>query len=113
MEFLLEELALLEVLDVAHRPLGAAPSGARAGDLTAYTSLILGVAGAPSLRALIALAQDWLARRNSGTIEITVGDDTLRMTSVSRADQRLAVEGFLAQAVRAGEGEPASDPADA
>ncbi|MFD8087417.1 hypothetical protein ACFV4F_37660 [Kitasatospora sp. NPDC059722] len=110
MEFLLEELAMLEGVSVVHRPLGAAPKGSRAGDLTSYTELILGVAGAPTLRALITLTQDWLTRRNSGTIELSVGDDTLRITSVGRTDQRLAVEGFLARAAAARTAQSADEP---
>ncbi|MCW7947306.1 hypothetical protein AAW14_36510 [Streptomyces hygroscopicus] len=97
MEFLFEELDGLEV-PYGRLSEAPAPAGTRAGDVSTYTSLVLGLAGAPALRALIRLAQDWLARRNSGSIDLKLGDDELHMTSVSRADQQRAVEAFIARA---------------
>ena len=96
MEFLLEEINRLPILSIAHVPAPAAPVGTRASDASIYTSLILGLAGAPALKSLIQLAQDWLARRNSGTIDLKVGKHELHLTSVSRTEQRLVIEAFIA-----------------
>ncbi|MFC9612334.1 hypothetical protein [Streptomyces sp. NPDC056938] len=98
MEFLIEELDDL-VATYRTLPSEPAPVGTRAGDVTTYTSLVLGLAGAPALKSLIGLAQDWLARRNSGSIDLQSGDDKLHLTSVSRADQRKAIEAFIAKVV--------------
>ncbi|MFJ9420399.1 hypothetical protein ACIRPT_40560 [Streptomyces sp. NPDC101227] len=94
MEFLLEEIRGVAIERLVH-PSAAAPSGTRADESLTYTSVVLGLASAPALRALILLAQDWLARRNSGTIDIKLGEDELHLTSVSRADQRKAIEAFI------------------
>ncbi|PYC75791.1 hypothetical protein C7C46_23655 [Streptomyces tateyamensis] len=95
MEFLREELGHLALDQIGFRPGGAPPSGTRSGDVVDYASLVIGVAGAPALKSLILLAQDWLARRNSGTIDLKVGDHELHLTSVSRSDQRRAIEAFV------------------
>ncbi|MEV6192397.1 hypothetical protein AB0M19_08320 [Streptomyces sp. NPDC051920] len=94
---LAEELSLLDAVSVRHATGGPAPDGTRAGDTVVWTTLLVGATSAATLRALIALAKDWLARRNSGSIDITIGGDELRLTSVSRADQRRAVELFVAR----------------
>ncbi|MFD5634348.1 hypothetical protein ACFWJM_09435 [Streptomyces sp. NPDC127077] len=94
---LAEELSLLDPAFVRHATCGPAPDGTRAGDTVLWTTLLVGATSAATLRALIALAQDWLARRNSGSIDITIDGDELHLTSVSRADQRHAVELFAAR----------------
>ncbi|WP_329561371.1 hypothetical protein [Kitasatospora sp. NBC_01266] len=104
MEFLLDEIRQLDVLRLAHAAAPAPPPGTRAADASVFGSVLLGLAGAPALKSLILLAQDWLARRNGGTIDLKVGDDELHLTSVSRADQRLAIEAFVARAAQ-----PSSD----
>ncbi|MFD4393770.1 hypothetical protein [Kitasatospora sp. NPDC058478] len=98
MEFLLEEIQQLTLNRLAHEPAAPSPAGTRAGEAATYTSVVLGLAGAPALKSLILLAQDWLTRRNSGTIDIKLGEDELHLTSVSRADQRRAIEAFTAKA---------------
>ncbi|MER5865060.1 hypothetical protein [Kitasatospora sp. NPDC002040] len=96
MGFLLEELRGIGATGLTNPTSGEAPGGTRAGDVVSYTSVLVGLAGgAATLRALIALAQDWLARRNSGTIELRIGDDELILTSASRSDQRAAIEAFV------------------
>lgn len=94
---LAEELSLLDLASVRHATDGPAPDGTRAGDTVVWTTLLVGATSAATLRALVALAQDWLARRNSGSIDLTIDGDELRLTSVSRADQRRAVELFVAR----------------
>ncbi|MFJ8045139.1 hypothetical protein ACIRBX_32010 [Kitasatospora sp. NPDC096147] len=96
MGFLLEELRGIGATELTQPTTGEAPSGTRSGDLVSYTSVLMGLAGgATTLRALIGLAQDWLARRNSGTVELRIGGDELRLTSTSRSDQRTAIEAFV------------------
>ncbi|MDX2935063.1 hypothetical protein [Streptomyces ipomoeae] len=97
MEYLLEDLKRLNVTDLRHLSAGPAPDGTRGGDVVTYTSVILGIAGMPALRSLIGLVQDWLTRRNSGTVELKIGEDELRLTSVSRVEQRRAIDAFVAK----------------
>ncbi|MEV7122998.1 hypothetical protein [Kitasatospora griseola] len=94
MEFLVEEVRQLRVLRLAHAPGGSAPAGTRAGETVVYSSLLLSLAGTPALRALILLVQDWLARRNSGTIHIKVGDNVLEITAGKPRQTAAAIEAF-------------------
>ncbi|MFJ8441652.1 hypothetical protein [Kitasatospora griseola] len=111
-ESLIEEIEQLGgVLRLSHPPAGPAPAGTRAGDVTAYSSLILGLAGAPAVRSLILLVQDWLARRASGTVTLQVGGDRLELSAGSPAERRRTVDAFLAHleaAVRAERAGPAA-----
>ncbi|OKJ15841.1 effector-associated constant component EACC1 [Kitasatospora sp. CB01950] len=96
MESLIEELDQLPLVHLEHSPAPPAPQGTRAGDATVYSSLVLGLAGAPAVRSLILLVQDWLARRTSGTVTLRIGDDELVMEAGSPADRRRIAEAFLA-----------------
>ncbi|WP_328911751.1 MULTISPECIES: hypothetical protein [unclassified Streptomyces] len=60
-----------------------------------YSSLILGLAGAPAVRSLILLTQDWLTRRNSGTVDISVGSHRITLTGGTDKARREAVTAFL------------------
>ncbi|MET7984944.1 hypothetical protein [Streptomyces sp. NPDC005281] len=97
MSLLAEELSLLDLSHVRQPTDGPAPDGTRAGQAVICTTLLVGTTSAATLRALVALVQDWLARRNSGSIDMTIDGEELRLTSVSRADQRRAVELFVAR----------------
>ncbi|MCL6731072.1 hypothetical protein [Streptomyces neyagawaensis] len=94
---LVEELSQLDVSSVRHQTAGPAPGGTRAGEAVIYTTVLVSATGAAGLKALLALAQDWLARRNSGSIDVTIDGDELHLTSASRADQRRAIELFAAR----------------
>ncbi|GAA4830215.1 hypothetical protein [Kitasatospora terrestris] len=96
MESLLEELHQLPLLHLEHAPAPLAPHGTRAADTTLYSSLILSLAGAPAVRSLILLVQDWLARRTSGKVTLRIGDNELILESGSPAERRRNVEAFLA-----------------
>ncbi|GAA1108186.1 effector-associated constant component EACC1 [Kitasatospora arboriphila] len=102
MESLIEELDQLPLLHMEHTPAPPAPRGTRAGDATVYSSLVLGLAGAPAVRALILLVQDWLARRTSGTVTIRIGDSELVLEAGSPAGRRRIVEAFLAHLASTG-----------
>lgn len=96
MESLIEELDQLPMLHMAHSPAPPAPHGTRAADATVYSSLVLGLAGAPAIRSLILLVQDWLARRTSGTVTLRINGDELVLDAGSPAERRRIVEAFLA-----------------
>ncbi|MFC9931970.1 hypothetical protein [Streptomyces sp. NPDC127190] len=102
MESLIEELDQLPPLHMEHAPAPPAPPGTRAGDVTVYSSLALGLVGAPAVRALILLVQDWLARRTSGSVTIRIGDSELDLQAGSPAERRRIVEAFLAHLASTG-----------
>ncbi|MFD7547338.1 hypothetical protein ACFV0R_20890 [Streptomyces sp. NPDC059578] len=96
MESLIEELDQLPLLHRTHSPAPPPPPGTRAGDTTLYSSLILGLAGAPAMRSLVLLVQDWLARRTTGTVTLRIEDNELHLEAGSPAERRRMVEAFLA-----------------
>ncbi|MFJ6565585.1 hypothetical protein ACIQMV_38250 [Streptomyces sp. NPDC091412] len=96
MESLIEELDQLPLLHMAHSPAPPPPDGTRAGSVTIYSSLVLGLAGAPAVRSLILLVQDWLARRTTGTITLRIEGNELNLEAGSPAERRRIVEAFLA-----------------
>jgi hypothetical protein len=96
MESLIEELDQLPLLRMEHRPAPPSPRGTRAGDVTVYSSLVLGLAGAPAVRSLVLLVQDWLARRTSGTVTLRIDGNEMVMEAGSPAERRRLVEAFLA-----------------
>ncbi|MEW1776793.1 hypothetical protein [Streptomyces sp. NPDC086777] len=94
---LVEELSQLDLSSVSHQAVGPAPGGTRAAASLVYTTLLVSATGTAALKGLISLVQDWLARRNSGSIDMTIDGDELHLTSTSRADQRRAIELFAAR----------------
>ncbi len=113
MESLIEELDQLALLHLTHSPAPPPPPGTRAGDATVYSSLALGLAGAPAVRSLILLVQDWLARRTSGTVTLRIKGSELNLEAGSPAERRRIVEAFLAHLSSTDHPEDAGSPEDA
>jgi hypothetical protein len=109
----LERLAVslrreLEELDVdGVRPVsaGPAPEGARAVDAAAVGALL--VAFSQSFEAIggvVATIRSWIGGSGSGrTVELTMGEHTLKLTAASAEQQDRLVEEFLRAVTRAGE----------
>lgn len=95
-EYLVAELSELDLERVELRSGGPAPYGSRGIGAVEIGSVVVALTGAkPVLGALLGLVQDWLARRQSGTVKIKIGDDELELTFVSHAAQRQALEAFV------------------
>ena len=100
--YLVAELDALALHSVAPVPAGPAPEGTRAGEAWEAGAVLVTMGASPLvLRSLVHVLEDWLARRNSGSIEMKLGDTELRMASVGRAEQRKAIEGCFARCERA------------
>jgi len=98
---LLEELAGLALHRVTPLPAGPAPVGTRSVEAWEAAVLVITLRAAPTLvRSLVGLLQDWLRRRNSGSIEMKLGEHELRLTSAGRAEQREAIERFFTSVER-------------
>ena len=91
------ELLALDVEDVSCVREGEVPPGSRAVDLAAVGALLVSVKGSMQfLGQLVAAARSWLTRSSAGrTVELTIGDKTLRMTNASSDQQDRLVEEFI------------------
>ncbi|WP_190016347.1 hypothetical protein [Streptomyces lucensis] len=93
---LVQELAELALHRVAPLPTGPAPVGTRSAGAWEAAALVITLRTGPALvRSLIELLQDWVRRRDSGSIEVKLGEHELRLTSTGRAEQREAIERFF------------------
>lgn len=74
-----------------------APEGSKALDGAMVGTLILSLASAPELlRSVTDVVCAWLRRNPGGrTAELTVGNDTIKLTGVTSAQQDLLIEAFV------------------
>lgn len=98
-QYLVDEVAELDIEHLERVSAGPVPEGARAGELAEVGMLAVTLADSPVLAALIEVAQDWLRRRRSGTIRLRIGDDELELGAASREMQQQAMEAFLSRHV--------------
>jgi hypothetical protein len=96
-EGLRAELLALDVEDVSGVCEGEAPPGSRAVDLAAVGALLVSMRGSMQfLGHLVIAARSWLSRSSTRrTVELTIGDKTLRMTNTSSAQQDRLIEEFI------------------
>ncbi|MFJ8715765.1 hypothetical protein ACIRD9_21675 [Streptomyces violaceus] len=95
--YLVAELGALPLHRITPLSAGPAPAGTRAGGALESGVLLITLSTAASVVVpLVRLLQDWLARRNAGSIDMQLKGEELRLTSVGRAEQRMAIERFFA-----------------
>ena len=95
-DYLVAELSQLDLDRMELRSGGPAPLGTRGAGAVEIGSVVVALASAkPALGALLGLVQDWLARRQSGTVRIKIGDDELELTFASQAAQKQALDAFV------------------
>jgi len=96
LQYLLAELAQLDVAGIDRVSPSPAPAGTRGGSALELGALLIGLGGSGALLPVLAgLAQDWLNRRQSGTIRMKIGDDEIELTATSDELRRRALEEFL------------------
>jgi hypothetical protein len=92
------ELLSLDVDSVERAPGGPAPEGTRAVDLASIGSLIVTIAqGAAALAPLVSAVQAWLAARGSGTVELEIDGDKIKIPARLSPVQQKAVDDWLAR----------------
>ncbi|GIE93741.1 effector-associated constant component EACC1 [Paractinoplanes rishiriensis] len=92
------ELRDLDVDDVRPVPAGAAPPGSRGIDLAATAAFVVSLGGsAEAITQLVAALQAWVGRGRAHprTVEMTVGDKTLRLTDATLDQQDRLVDEFV------------------
>ncbi len=94
------ELLALDVDDVKPAPGGDPPPGSRAFDVAAAGALLASLSGSAELIShVVVAARAWLGRGDAAaadrTVELTVGDKTLRVTGASGEQQNRLIDAFL------------------
>lgn len=98
LQYLIAELSQLGLDQVERVSGGPAPPDARTAGGVELGALLVAVGGGgATLPMLIGLAQDWLARRRSGTIRLKIGSDELELTGASDALRQRALDDFLSR----------------
>jgi hypothetical protein len=90
-----EELLQLDV-DTVQRPTGAAPEGARAGEVIALGTLLVTL-GQGALGVVSSAIGRWVARRGGRTVTLELDGDRIELGGVSEEDQRRLIDTFVAR----------------
>ena len=103
-----QELLATDVEDVRFVRAGPAPDGTRGMDVTAVNQLLVIVpASLTALTALVGTIRSWLGRSSEGrTVEVTMGDQSLKLTTADTDEQRRLVEAFLNRVQSDAKGDP-------
>ncbi len=102
-EALRNELGALDGARVLRLSGGEPPPGARAAELAAVGALVVTIKGSVDLlRELIDAIRSWLGRSaHQRTVQITIGDRSLRIENASAAQQDRLIEEFVRVVARA------------
>ena len=91
------ELLQLDVEDVEPVRTGPAPEGTRAIDVAAVGTLLVTLtSSAAALTGVVNTVRGWLAQGSQGrTVELTIGDKTLKLAGASDEQQDQLIREFL------------------
>ena len=91
------ELLSLEVEDVRHVRQGEAPPGTRGLDVATAGALLVAInQSVPVVGGVVAAVRRWLAGgSHSRTVELTVGENTIRLDASTQEQQQALVDDFL------------------
>ncbi|MFJ5265047.1 hypothetical protein ACIQAC_31745 [Streptomyces sp. NPDC088387] len=92
--FLRRELDELEHTGIDDVEAVTSDAGARGG---VVEGVVIALVGSPVLAALMTLVQDWLARRQSGTVILEIGEDRVELTGRPTELHQQALAAFLAR----------------
>ena len=97
-----QELLALDVDDVQRARAGQAPAGTRGVDVESIGALVVTLQGSVGLLdVLVRTVRSWLNRGPSGrSVELTVGNTTLRLGSATAEQQERLVDEFVRAAAR-------------
>ncbi|MFE6509242.1 hypothetical protein ACFVBP_16340 [Nocardioides sp. NPDC057764] len=107
------ELLDLGVDDVERASAGEAPAGTRGVDVAAIGVLLVAFQEPlVAVTAIVGVIRGWMSSaRGARAVELTIGDQTLKIDSASREQQDRLIDEFVAALRGSGEaGPPASSP---
>jgi hypothetical protein len=92
------QLLELDVQSVQRRQTAETPAGARAVELFALGGLLVTLGKSPEmLKAVVGVVQSAVSARAGRSVEIVVGGDTLKLSSVSSVEQQRLIDLFVAR----------------
>ncbi len=98
LQYLLDELAQIDVASVERESAGPAPPGTRGAGVDAASALLIALGGSgATLPVLVGLVRDWLTRRGSGAVRLKIGEDEVELTHASSAMQQRVLDEFLSR----------------
>ena len=92
------ELIRTDVDSVERPVVGEAPPGAKAADVVALGTLVVGMAkSAGVIKGLIDSVKDWLGRQREPerTVKLAIDGDTLEVTGVSSTEQERLIAAWI------------------
>ncbi|MCA1647196.1 MAG: hypothetical protein LC797_17635 [Chloroflexi bacterium] len=90
------QLLELDVQSVDRVQTGAAPAGTRAVEMLALGGLLVTLAKSPGmLKAVVGVIQSAVSAHAGRSVEIVVGGETLKLSSVSSDEQRRLIDLFV------------------
>ncbi|MDQ3756907.1 MAG: hypothetical protein M3394_03560 [Actinomycetota bacterium] len=93
---LLEELAQLDVDDVAPAGAGAAPAGSKGLELVAIGSLVVKlVRSTKVLSEVVDVVRDWLNRNNAKSVRLEIDGDVLEISNASAEERKALVDVWI------------------
>ena len=91
------ELLELDIDDVEQLTVGEAPPGTRAVDVAAVGALLVTLSSSVgAVKTIVDTVRGWLGRGSSArTVELSIGDKTLKLSGASTDQQDRLIEQFL------------------
>jgi hypothetical protein len=88
------ELLELEIDAVERPPGGPPPEGARAAEVAILGTLLVEVSKG-LVGSVVRFVEEWVRRRRTRSVELTLNGDSIKLSNVSDEDQRRLLETFL------------------
>lgn len=106
-----EEILSTDVDDVSFVRTGPRPDGSRGVDAAAINQLLVTLpASLAAIATLVNTVRAWLSRSSDGrTVELTLGDKSLKLANASPDDQQRLIQEFL-QSVQPDHSTPNAEP---
>ncbi len=93
-----QQLLELDVQSVERQRAGDAPPGTRGPDMLVLGGLVVGLTRSPEMLKMVSgLLQGWVSSRQGRSVELKIGDDALKVTGISPAEQRQLIDMFVAR----------------
>jgi hypothetical protein len=89
-----EELLDANVNDVRTLASGEPPTGAKAGEVLEFGTLIVTLSPI-ILESVVGIVRSWVSRRGSRSIKMKIGEDTLEMSGLTSQEQSRLIEEWL------------------